>query len=136
MQTSLDLNWDPGLGSFPCRPALEKPRSLCLHLPRGSVRGPLVALGPAGTGRLPLSPELTVFFSSSNALLKNFSFFFFGKWTGVFSYTLFLVKHEKGRMPKLVIFIYSRVDPQSLCWGLHVASWCRAPRGTLFTFSP
>lgn len=104
------------------------PTGLCPRAAGGS--------GPAGTGRLPLSPELTVFFSSSNALLKNFSFFFFGKWTGVFSYTLFLVKHEKGRMPKLVIFIYSRVDPQSLCWGLHVASSCRAPRGTLFTFSP
>lgn len=54
---------------------------------------------------------------------------------GVFSYTLFLVKHEKGRMPKLVLFIYSRVDPWSLCWGLHVAPSCWAPRGTLHILS-
>lgn len=52
---------------------------------------------------------------------------------GVFPYTWFLLKHEKGRMPKLVILIYSRADPQPPRWGLHVAPSCW---GTLFPFSP
>jgi len=49
--------------------------------PRAVYPGlPPVALGPAGTGRLPLSPELTVLFSSSNTLLKNFFFFLVSRW--------------------------------------------------------
>lgn len=107
----------PWTGETPVQASSGEAREFVPAAPQGSAQGQgtLVALGPGGRGRLPLSPKLTVLLSSSNTLLKNV---FFCKWLGVFSYTLFLVKHEKGRMPNLVghTYIYSGGGPpQSLC---------------------
>lgn len=124
----------PWTGETPVQASSGEAREFAAAAPRGSAQGQgtRVALGPGGRGRLPLSPKLTVLLSSSNTLLKNV---FFCKWMGVFSYTLFLVKHEKGRMPSLVghTYIYSGGGPpQSLCGGGVVSMWhpCVGPPRT------